>query len=189
MFQFPIRFLSKNVGSSKRYAAFTLAEVLITLGIIGVIAALTIPTLIKKTNDKETIVALKKAYSILSSSYTLAVQENGSPETWTKDPLAVLKPYLKVSKDCSDFSTGCFGPGVTYKLLNGGDDAAYDTGGQTGLILVDGTTLMYQVDSSTCTKPVGSSDSLQSECGQIYVDINGNKKPNQWGVDAYLRYP
>ncbi|MBP7211391.1 type II secretion system protein, partial [bacterium] len=49
--------------------AFTLAEVLITLGIIGVVAALTIPTLMQRTQDREAISALKKFYSTLSSAY------------------------------------------------------------------------------------------------------------------------
>ena len=57
--------------------AFTLAEVLITLVIIGVIAAITIPSLINKTNEQETVVAVKKAYSILSQAYQRIVAENG----------------------------------------------------------------------------------------------------------------
>ena len=46
--------------------AFTLAEVLITLGIIGVVAAMTMPTLIQKQNERETVVRLKKIHSVLS---------------------------------------------------------------------------------------------------------------------------
>lgn len=48
--------------------AFTLAEVLITLGIIGVIAALTLPGLIQGYRKKVTETALKKAYSQLSQA-------------------------------------------------------------------------------------------------------------------------
>lgn len=48
---------------------FTLAEVLITLVIIGVIAALTIPALINKTNEQDTVTSVKKAYTILSQAY------------------------------------------------------------------------------------------------------------------------
>jgi prepilin-type N-terminal cleavage/methylation domain-containing protein len=51
--------------------AFTLAEVLITLGIIGVVAAMTIPTLMAKINERQTVVKLKKAYSTLSNAYRL----------------------------------------------------------------------------------------------------------------------
>ncbi len=52
---------------------FTLAEVLITLVIIGVIAAITIPPLMNKTNEQDTVVAVKKAYSILSQAYQRVV--------------------------------------------------------------------------------------------------------------------
>lgn len=61
----------------KKFTAFTLAEVLITLGIIGVVAALTIPALMNQTNDKEFIVAWKKAYSSISNGYNQAVMDNG----------------------------------------------------------------------------------------------------------------
>lgn len=48
--------------------AFTLAEVLITLGIIGVVAALTLPSLIQNHKEKVTIVRLKQAYSLFSTA-------------------------------------------------------------------------------------------------------------------------
>src|SRR5574344_1226697 len=61
--------------------AFTLAEVLITLGIIGVVAALTIPTLINSYQEKATITALKKFYSVASQACLLAKVENGEINT------------------------------------------------------------------------------------------------------------
>lgn len=65
----------------KRYG-FTLAETLITLGIIGIVAALTIPTLVAKHQEKTRIVKLKKIYSQLQNAFNLAVYENGPLETW-----------------------------------------------------------------------------------------------------------
>ena len=70
----------RNIGYSR---AFTLAEVLITLGIIGVVAALTIPTLISKYQEKQTIVKLKKVYSILQNAYTAAEAEYDKPRYWS----------------------------------------------------------------------------------------------------------
>ena len=52
--------------------AFTLAEVLITLGIIGVVAALTMPALIANYKKQQTIVQLKKAYTTLAQGFKLA---------------------------------------------------------------------------------------------------------------------
>lgn len=63
--------------------AFTLAEVLITLGIIGVVAAMTMPTLIQKQQDVATVSRLEKAYSILSQAVISAQQEYGEIDFWT----------------------------------------------------------------------------------------------------------
>ena len=58
---------------------FTLAEVLITLGIIGVVASMTLPSLVQKQTEKTTVARVKKAYSILQQAYMLTVQDNGMP--------------------------------------------------------------------------------------------------------------
>ena len=62
--------------------SFTLAEVLITLGIIGVVAAMTLPALIQKQNEKATVVQLKKAYSMLSQAVLAEIAENGTVDNW-----------------------------------------------------------------------------------------------------------
>ena len=61
---------------------FTLAEVLITLSIIGVVAALTIPTLIQRTGDEEMVSKLGKAYSTLSQATESIMTEQGSVTSW-----------------------------------------------------------------------------------------------------------
>lgn len=53
--------------------AFTLAEVLITLGIIGIVAAMTLPVLMGKYVERERITALKKTYSLLQQAFEIAV--------------------------------------------------------------------------------------------------------------------
>ena len=63
-------------------AAFTLAEVLITLGIIGVVAALTLPNLIENHQKQVTASHLKKMYSIVKNAVNLAEIENGPKENW-----------------------------------------------------------------------------------------------------------
>lgn len=62
--------------------AFTLAEVLITLGIIGVVASLTMPTLIQKTTEQRTISQLSKTYSTLSQAWQRMETEYGTIDTW-----------------------------------------------------------------------------------------------------------
>ena len=57
--------------------AFTLAEVLITLGIVGVIAAMTLPALINQTHGKELETGLKKAYTVLQTAYNKMAYDEG----------------------------------------------------------------------------------------------------------------
>ena len=73
-----------SVGSYFKhwYGAFTLAEVLITLGIIGVVAAMTMPALIANYNNHITEVRLKKFYSIFNQAIQQSVAENGDTSTW-----------------------------------------------------------------------------------------------------------
>ena len=114
---------------TRNYNAFTLAEVLITLVIVGVIAAMTIPTLINKTNKQEYVSRLKKTYSTLSQATNRIIAEEGTPKAsvggWATSPEAVYKlyrKYLRVSKDCGS-GTECFEKMITgngfYKILNG----------------------------------------------------------------------
>ena len=82
---------------------FTLAEVLITLGIIGVVAALTIPTLISSFNKKIVETRLVNFYSTINNAIELAEVEQGHISTWDyKSTIDIferfLAPYLKVLK-------------------------------------------------------------------------------------------
>ena len=93
---------------SLKAAAFTLAEVLITLGIIGVVAAMTLPTLIMNHRKQVTVNKVKKFYTVMSQATNSAIAEYGSMEDWqgfttTRNGEEMqnwfdtyLKPYLKV---------------------------------------------------------------------------------------------
>ena len=65
-----------------RKSAFTLAEVLITLAIIGVVAAMTIPTLIQNYRKKVIENKLVKVYSLMNQAIKLSTIENGETSTW-----------------------------------------------------------------------------------------------------------
>lgn len=66
--------------------AFTLAEVLITLGIIGVVASLTLPSLIQHHKKQEASARLKKFYSMMDQAVMLSTIDNGHPNTWFRTP-------------------------------------------------------------------------------------------------------
>ena len=85
-------------------AAFTLAEVLITLGIIGVVAALTMPALIQQQHKLVVETRLKKFYSVINQAITMSERDNGDKLYWTpsdSDDLwnSYLKKYIKYVKE------------------------------------------------------------------------------------------
>ncbi len=167
---------------------FTLAEVLITLGIIGAIAAMTLPSLINKINGAENRTALLKSYSILTQALQRLEAEQGYPakrENYGNRQFTTnYKKYLKITKDCGYES--CFGRtsegdetyiSKVYKNFNQTKYAPayfFDDG---QYILNDGIILMIEDDKGSNT---GTGNFF------LTVDVNGvNKKPNAWGKDLF----
>ena len=171
--------------------AFTLAEILITLGIIGVVAALTLPTLIQNNQKKQFQVGLQKGYSELLQALDAYKNDTGMTLT-LKDCYGettgifknLIKPYLKVLVDCGDSQADsnydkCVQNGeyseegkYTYKTYSRGKaEERYFDDGQ--LVLTDGSILMFE-------------NPLRSTRVFVSIDVNGFKKgPNQWGVDLF----
>ncbi len=68
--------------TSLKRAAFTLAEVLITLAVIGIVAALTIPSLVQSYKERQYVSQLKKTYSVLQNAFQMAIAEHGTLDQW-----------------------------------------------------------------------------------------------------------
>ncbi len=120
---------------NKRYdkRAFTLAEVLITLGIIGIVAAMTIPTLISEHRKKSAAARIAQTYSILQQCIYRSIADNGDVATWpvlrqnigsktkTSAPMEILRdhiyPYLtgaKLYEDKTTFASVGLKNGIKY---------------------------------------------------------------------------
>ncbi len=111
----------------KKKAAFTLAEVLITLGIIGIVAAMTLPTLIANYQKKVVETRLIAFYSKINQAYRMSYAENGDTVDWIEtnktysyaEMVAWLEqyifPYMKHYnvKQCNVETTGQIGVCVT----------------------------------------------------------------------------
>ncbi|MBR1680839.1 prepilin-type N-terminal cleavage/methylation domain-containing protein [bacterium] len=118
--------------------AFTLAETLIVMGIIGVVAALTLPNLNSSTGDKEKVVKVKKVYQNLNDAMGRAVAVYGPVEDWfVNDANATaqitrvgerLTEFMKLSKNCK-MTKGCY--------TSGSGTSSYDY----EFILADGTSV------------------------------------------------
>ena len=161
--------------------AFTLAETLVVMGIIGVVAALTIPNLNQSTGDREKVAKVKKIYSNLEDAYGRATAVYGPLDEWffgtnsikerNKRFLERLIEFMKVSKNC-EYDEGCFS---SAPLL--GVDASIHCDNFLEDELLDNDAYMVILADGT---------SLEFDSGRMYVDIDGpNKGKNQIGVDIF----
>ena len=168
-----------------RLQGFTLAEVLITLGIIGIVAAMTIPSLINNSQDVQFRSAWKKTYSNLSQAHQKLVSDNGgtikdltaNDANSNINALDYFLPYLSYRKRCVLAQVdGCWHANNQFYFLN---STPYSIGGNStaGAILNDGTLIFYRY-SPTCA----------TVCGYMFVDTNGFKSPNKIGKDIHFIY-
>jgi prepilin-type N-terminal cleavage/methylation domain-containing protein len=181
--------------------AFTLAEVLITLGIIGVVAALTLPSVIQSYQKQVTVNKLKKAYSTLSQVVARSYAENGSPlenlagEVVTADKTKEIfetywLPYFKspiVAKKTL-YSNSTMTP---YYYLKGSiTSSSYYTDYKYGRILfstADGFIItIFIMDWNKDEN--GQNVAVYTSDARIVVDINGTKGPNTFGKDVFEFY-
>lgn len=174
--------------------AFTLSEVLITLGIIGVVSAMTLPSVINNYKEREIVSKVKKFYSTMNQAFLMSVKDNGYANEWEvgdgQNPANAsriakyFKPYLKIIKDCGGRS-GCLGYTENPSTLNGSrTNPNYDTTNvYSKAILNDGSYVWWRSNSGTYCKGVegGHNDA----CGAIFFDINGGKAPNTVGKDIF----
>lgn len=169
-----------------KYKAFTLAETLITLAVIGVVVAITIPTIITKYQAKVTITKFRKVYSTMTNAYTRATTENGAIQTWKFDDagelLEMFVPYMRVSEKCY-FKKGCINPDVEVVALD-----LESRWGKIGnmtmyakLRLNDGTVIF----ASPTIYPGCTHGNIKDRmCGTIFVFLNQNS-PNRMGLDHF----
>lgn len=165
---------------------FTLAEVLITLGIIGIVAAMTMPALIANYKEKENVVRLKKAYSTLSNAYISVLDEYGAPQYWEVESWDELNemfaPYIQHVKICKTGEKGCFANVRRKDLLNNTVENI-SSGAGSALVMNDGII-------AGVAAQIPLNEALQCQnlnyCFHFVVDINGDKLPNRWGVDTFI---
>lgn len=180
-----------------RTNAFTLAEVLITIGIIGIVAAMTIPALLVQNRERENTAKLKKAYSSMTQAITRATTDFGTPDFWeltAKDSdvgaanmVKILSPYFNVNKMCSA-DLNCW-PDVTTKKLNLDADDNFKTNTKYAAFTInDGSHYAFNVESPDCTAVFGETKALKNVCATFTVDVNGSKNPNQFGYDIFRFY-
>ena len=176
-------------NTSKR-VAFTLAEVLITLGIIGVVAAMTLPTLINNAQNKQLEVAFKKSYSALSQiAQRVALEDYGGqiPDNVLYESLGYYAKYLNGKRCTGTAENGCPANAdgdnycnfmyKTYKDFSGKVSAPC-IGNDYVVNVVSGSTFYFDY--------AGEGEDIYAK-QFVVIDVNGwQKRPNRLGYDLFL---
>lgn len=174
-----------------RLIAFTLAEVLITLGIIGVVAAISVPILINSYQENQYNTGVKEAYSILQNALKMVlINNNGIVNVGNglapADAILFRDDFANVmnvtKKDICTNIMPNDGVNILYKWYKGSfAGATWPVGLESNtscLVLNNGMTVRFY-SSNNCN------NFGLNGCGQIEVDINGQSTPNMYGRDLY----
>ena len=169
--------VAKDMSGKRHKCAFTLAEVLITLGIIGVVAAITLSIVINDIKGKKLKAQLEKSYSILGQALSSAQNEFGDIINYNNHHHDFRDTFIKQfanAYNCWDNDTHtCLTSNTRpneYKTYNGSElyTLRFDDG---NFILQDGTFVIIENGDGRL---------------ELTVDVNGkNNKPNRWGHDLF----
>ena len=191
-------------SNNKCKFAFTLAEVLVTLGIIGVVAVLTVPNVISSYQKKVYVTQLQKGYAQLEQAFQLAMADDEVDDirdttlwSYYKDPrpgdgssvdlsefVEHLKKYMKISKFCNPTNTpledSCFG--IDYVNLDGvPDPGGLEKKRRLKVYTPNGFTYYFSSLYEQENNPLLGG----WFGGSIEIDVNGDKKPNRMGRDFF----
>ncbi len=185
---------------------FTLAEVLITLGVIGIVVTMTMPVLISHYRDKEFVTRLKKVYSVLDNAYHSIIFEEGNASSWDMLPVEyeinsdgnIIEDVYGVKIDKNAYPNSI----MVYKLFKPylkvvkecekNDHSCFPEE-----VIEWGSRKICAGSSSICSLYKNGSGArifivledgisigfLQNQV--IYVDLNGPARPNKVGEDVF----
>ena len=182
------------IGNRLKKSGFTLTEVLITLAIIGVISALSVPALIRNTNDEKLVALYRKAYGMANQAILGAGDDSAPvmlvPKTETTEQgvssttigkihlrnFEAFRSQFKRIQDCSGDirAGGCWAADAT-QVIWGAPSSHAD---ERAFISSDGMYWALQVEGAG----FGAPGAIKSG---VIVDTNGAKGPNKVGKDIF----
>ena len=178
--------------------AFTLAEVLITLGIIGVVAAMTLPSVINRTQSRELETQFKKVYTELNQvaqmfkkDYEISISEyiasrgSGNSKGNAEIFIPMLMKYYKGSRLFDNTVYSSTDDEGNIKSIK------YDIYTMSGKKLTMGPcddSGFYSETGGRIYSFVGDLISQGDDGPVVCVDINGTKRPNRYGYDLFIFY-
>ena len=200
-----------DISRNNRRAAFTLAEVLITLGVIGIVAAMTLPSLVGKANEFILKQQFKKAYSTILNAHNRVFAEYGSyPRCYyvrgsttsaayleeCNQYWDLMKKFLAPTSVCENnaYSRGCI---PKYKGLD--NITTENNPNLTEEQLAEKLEIQKRNCGSWFESRIDNGKAFVLNDGTIMlftgtqvnyglimaIDVNGNKKPNKWGYDIF----
>lgn len=169
---------------------FTLSEILITLGIVGIVAVLTVPGVMKNYQNRLYTAQLEKIYAQLSDAAQAIMTDEHVDNFYETTAGGTLNAecltsgnctqglgyffnnYLKtVKKNCANGTDKCvFTDNTTYQTISGSN--VVGLGGR------------YCVQTITGAAVCGAYNS-NNKCLSIVVDVNGTAQPNVAGRDIF----
>ena len=152
---------------SIKKSAFSLSETLLTLTIIGVIAALTIPGLKEYSHEQQYVAAAKKAYTVAQSATMMVETKYGDIRWWPWSDAGEVKNRYMAVLNTMPISSDSY----TYKGFGSGDSGTISD------------TDWFQTTDGMVWKVAQAENSGDSAVGTIYIDTNGAASPNVIGVD------
>ena len=154
--------------------AFTLSEVLITMSIIGVISALTVPTLVNSYQRKAQALQLRKTVSDIENAVDMLITEEGktkfSATSYYNNLDGFITNRLKTIKTCTkDKTNECFA-NENYNTINGDAGSAFTC---------EGNSYVLASSAAICMTKSGTSV-------KVNIDVNGQDGPNIGGRDMFI---
>lgn len=182
----------------KRNFGFTLAEILIVIGIVGILAAITLPTLIQRNKRSELKSALNTGYSLLQQALQRMNADNGYPAIPENFASRTFKnEYIKYFEDTIDCKWGG-DQGTTNSYLCGTGEKVYDNDGNYTQEIQNIYKTYNKGSNSITSVPLDDGQFVlkngmlvmieNQNKGQLFItiDINGiTQKPNIWGQDLF----
>ena len=190
-------FLSCHNFQKTQRKAFSVAEVLITLGVIGVIASIVLPMVKLKYQEITTVAKVRKVYALLNKGYEASIQRFGPVKYWklegttelvSVDIIKYLVPTgLKVNYVENKL------PHIRGRWLHNKNTNIIDSS-RWQIYKMDNGATFFQVAmaASDCSYSHNNYNKanifLQKVCGDFTVDINGEAGPNVYGIDHFQFY-
>lgn len=182
--------------------AFTLAEVLIVLGIIGIVAEMTIPTLMNNVQQQLYVSQLKKVYSTLAQAALLIKNDNGGTlvQEWAdyghifcvSDDTCMMQTFAKYVRATKVCNTGQYDDTCWHKNGNWFTETNAGMGSCDGCSVLQSPAGFWMTNSSidvidyNCNSTI--TDGPQKICFGLLVDVNGAQRPNRIGYDIHRLY-